>query len=192
MVQNHQAFVEQAETGDAFAGVPGADLLTKLRGKDVLLTFVESYGRSAIEDPAMASVIDPVLDDGTRRLQAVGFAARSGFLTSPVHGGGSWMAHATLRPRRRPRVPRARARWPHRHAGLVAPRSGQLINAAVHAVTSLAGRTRADIHQRIITMILDGVRPRRTADRCPCRHSPRTSSAGPCAHRHTADGLGDP
>jgi len=44
----------------------------------------------------MAPVIDPVLDDGTRRLQAAGFAARSGFLTSPVHGGGSWMAHATL------------------------------------------------------------------------------------------------
>jgi AcrR family transcriptional regulator len=40
------------------------------------------------------------------------------------------------------------------------PTDVQLINAAVYAVTSLAGRTHADIHQRIITMILDGVRPR--------------------------------
>lgn len=40
------------------------------------------------------------------------------------------------------------------------PTDVQLMNAAVHAVTSLARSTRADLHQRIITMIFDGVRPR--------------------------------
>ena len=30
---------------DAFANTPGKDLLTALRGKDVIIAFVESYGR---------------------------------------------------------------------------------------------------------------------------------------------------
>ena len=37
-----------------------------------------------------------MLDAGTRRLRAAGFAARSAFLTSPTSGGGSWLAHSTL------------------------------------------------------------------------------------------------
>lgn len=81
---------------DAFGSIPAAELLTGLRGKDVVLAFVESYGRVAVTDPAIAPQVDALLDDGTRRLAAAGFASRSGFLTSPIAGGGSWMAHATL------------------------------------------------------------------------------------------------
>jgi hypothetical protein len=85
-----------AVTTDGFGGVPDAELLTALRGKDVVIVFVESYGRDAIEDPELAAQVAPVLDDGTARLGAAGFAARSGFLTAPVAGGGSWLAHATF------------------------------------------------------------------------------------------------
>ena len=81
---------------DDFGAVPDAELLTALRGKDVVIVFVESYGRDAIEDPELAPQVVPVLDDGTARLGTAGFAARSGFLTSPVAGGGSWLAHATF------------------------------------------------------------------------------------------------
>jgi hypothetical protein len=81
---------------DAFAHVPGAQLLTGLRGKNVVLAFVESYGRSAIESPALAATVAPALDADARRLSAVGYGARSGWLTSPTFGGGSWFAHATL------------------------------------------------------------------------------------------------
>lgn len=81
---------------DPFADTPGDQLLTGLRGKDVVLAFVESYGRSAIEDPGLAAEVGPVLDAGYRRLRADGYAARSGFLTSPTAGGGSWLAHDTL------------------------------------------------------------------------------------------------
>ncbi|MET7966460.1 sulfatase [Micromonospora sp. NPDC005305] len=83
-------------TADAYRDVSGDRLLTGLRGKDVLVTFVESYGRDAVEDPALAPGVDAVLDDGYRRLRAGGYDARSGFLTSPTFGGGSWLAHATL------------------------------------------------------------------------------------------------
>jgi uncharacterized membrane protein YidH (DUF202 family) len=81
---------------DSFRDTPGDDLLKSLRGKDVVLTFVESYGRSAIEHPDLAPEIGAVLDDGTNRLRAKGFSARSAFVTSPTYGGGSWLAHATL------------------------------------------------------------------------------------------------
>src|SRR3954465_11221703 len=81
---------------DAFAGVPSDQLLAGLRRKDVVVAFVESYGRSALESPDLAPRIVPALDADTRRLTAAGFSARSGWLTSPTFGGGSWFAHATL------------------------------------------------------------------------------------------------
>ncbi|TDW66335.1 CDP-alcohol phosphatidyltransferase family protein [Kribbella pratensis] len=77
---------------DPFRNTPGSDLLTGLRGKDVLLVFVESYGRTALDSPAVGSA----LVAGDRRLQQAGFSSRSGFLTSPTFGGISWLAHSTL------------------------------------------------------------------------------------------------
>lgn len=81
---------------DAFAGTPAERMLTGLRGKDVIVTFVESYGRVALQDPQFAPQVDALLDTGTRQLAAAGYAARSGWLTSPTFGGGSWLAHSTL------------------------------------------------------------------------------------------------
>jgi hypothetical protein len=84
---------------DDFWGVPDRELLTALRGKDVVLTFVESYGRNVVdpvEDPELAAGLDGLLSAGDSRLAAAGFSARSGFLTSPVVGGSSWLAHASL------------------------------------------------------------------------------------------------
>lgn len=94
-IADRRAFA--AEIGnDVYAEVPGDQLLTALRGKDVVFAVVESYGRSALEDPAMAPHLDPILAEGDRRLGAAGFSSRSGYLTSPTSGGGSWLAHATL------------------------------------------------------------------------------------------------
>ena len=81
---------------DRYAGVPGDRLLTALRGKDVVVVFVESYGRSALEDPGLAPPVDRLLDAGTRSLTAAGYGSRSAFLTSSTVGGGSWLAHGTL------------------------------------------------------------------------------------------------
>lgn len=81
---------------DAFAKTPPDQLLTGLRGKDVLFTFIESYGRVAIDDPAMAPQIDAALQAGDSRLKAAGFASRSAWLKSPVTGAGSWLAHSTF------------------------------------------------------------------------------------------------
>ncbi|NUT95103.1 MAG: sulfatase [Saccharothrix sp.] len=92
-LQDREAFAATTSaSADAFRDVPGERLLSSLRGKDVLVVFVESYGRVALDDPGVVRA----LDDGTRRLSAAGFGARSAFLTSSTAGGGSWLAHATL------------------------------------------------------------------------------------------------
>jgi hypothetical protein len=94
-LQDHQKFAEAAAV-DAFRDARGDELLTALRGKDVIFSFIESYGRSAVQDPDYATQVGAVLDDGTKRLQAKGFAAQTGFLTSSTAGGNSWLAHATF------------------------------------------------------------------------------------------------
>ena len=85
-----------ALTADPLADVPAGDLLTGLRGRDVLVVFVESYGRVALEDPDAARHVLPALARDTATLRAAGFHARSGFLDSPTFGGLSWLAHSTL------------------------------------------------------------------------------------------------
>ena len=81
---------------DSFRNVPGSRLLTGLRGKDVLLDFVESYGRISVQGASFSPAVDALLAKGTKRLHASGFAARSAFLTGSSFGGMSWLGHSTL------------------------------------------------------------------------------------------------
>jgi hypothetical protein len=94
-IADARAFEADARV-DAFRGTPAGQLLTGLRGDDVMVTFIESYGRVAIEDPQISPGVDAVLADGEQKLRAAGYGARTAFLTSPTFGGGSWLAHATL------------------------------------------------------------------------------------------------
>jgi phosphatidylglycerophosphate synthase len=87
-----QAELVRALERDPFRNASDDDLLTGLRGKDVLLVFVESYGRTALDFP----VVQSALEAGEQRLHTAGFSSRSGFLTSPTFGGLSWLAHITL------------------------------------------------------------------------------------------------
>lgn len=80
---------------DAFGNTPGSQLVPDLRGKDMIFTFIESYGRSAIEDPIMAPGVDSTLAADTKALSKAGFAAKSGWLTSATYGGSSWLGHST-------------------------------------------------------------------------------------------------
>ncbi len=93
-VADIRAFEAELVAGDAHGA--GKPLFSRVRGRDVILVFVESYGRSAIEDPRYAGLIRPRLEDIGRRLQGAGFAAASGWTRSPTVGGLSWLAHGTL------------------------------------------------------------------------------------------------
>lgn len=86
----------RAARNDPLGQVPTQELLTELRGKDVLFVFVESFGRVAIEDSWFSPGVNAVLDRGTKQLNRAGFASRSAFMTSPTFGALSWLAHATL------------------------------------------------------------------------------------------------
>jgi hypothetical protein len=81
---------------DPYADAPSADLLTGLRGKDVIVAFVESYGQVAVQGTSFSPGVDAVLRSGTAALARAGFSARSAFLQSPTFGGISWLAHSTL------------------------------------------------------------------------------------------------
>lgn len=94
-LQDNQGFAQELPV-DAYEDLPGHQLLTGLRGKDVVLAFVESYGRNAVEDEAFDATVGATLEVGDGRLRRAGFGSRSAFLTSPTVGGASWLAHATL------------------------------------------------------------------------------------------------
>jgi phosphatidylglycerophosphate synthase len=81
---------------DRFQYTPGNQLLRSLRGKDVLLVFVESYGKVSVQGSSFSPAVDALLDTRTKRLHAAGFSARTAFVTSPTFGGVSWLAHSTL------------------------------------------------------------------------------------------------
>jgi hypothetical protein len=81
---------------DPYRNTPSNQLLTGLRGKDVLLVFVEAYGQQAVQGASFSPEVDATLAQGNKRLQSAGFASRSGFLNSATYGGISWLAHSSL------------------------------------------------------------------------------------------------
>ena len=78
---------------DPFADRSG--LLDRI-DRDVLVIFVESYGRTSFDTPFYAQEHRPLLADATRRLEEAGLATQSAYLNSPTRGGQSWLAHATF------------------------------------------------------------------------------------------------
>lgn len=80
---------------DPFAAVPDEVLLANLRGRDVLIVFIESYGRGALENPLYDDLQDS-LRGLQEELRQAGFEARSAWATSSTLGGQSWLAHETF------------------------------------------------------------------------------------------------
>ena len=91
-----RAEFERLAASDPYAATSPQSLLAGLQGKDVLVVFVESYGRVALEDPRLAPTVTAAVDRATTGLGAAGFSGRSAYLTSPTFGGLSWLAHSTL------------------------------------------------------------------------------------------------
>lgn len=67
-----------------------------LQGRDVIVIYVESYGRTFVDNALFS-------DMAAQRLQAVqsetdtaGLHVKSAWVDSPIRGGRSWLAHATV------------------------------------------------------------------------------------------------
>jgi phosphatidylglycerophosphate synthase len=86
--------VEMAD--DRFRDLPGERMLAGLQGVDVLLIFIEAYGRAAVDLPYYKDKVVPVLADFEARLAEHGLSSVSGFLTSPTVGGQSWLPSGTF------------------------------------------------------------------------------------------------
>lgn len=82
-----------AET-DPFAAAPG--LFGRLEKRDVIVVFIESYGRSSFDSPFYAETHLPTLRAAEEELAEEGLGTRSLWLTSPIAGGQSWLAHGTF------------------------------------------------------------------------------------------------
>lgn len=67
-----------------------------LAGLDVVVVFIESYGRSAVEDPRYKEETQSRLSTVEEEIGEAGLHAVSGWMTSPTVGGLSWLAHGTL------------------------------------------------------------------------------------------------
>ncbi|MBD8688335.1 MULTISPECIES: sulfatase [unclassified Rhizobium] len=88
--------VFEKQLGAGLGPRDGTGLFQAVKGKDVFLIFVESYGRSAVDDPRYSGVTLPRLSAMETQIEAIGLQAASGWATSPTVGGLSWLAHGTL------------------------------------------------------------------------------------------------
>lgn len=70
--------------------------LAALRGADVSLVFLESYGATVFDEPASLERLAPARAALARAIAASGQQVVSAFVTSPTFGGASDMAHLGL------------------------------------------------------------------------------------------------
>ncbi|MDH3662030.1 MAG: sulfatase-like hydrolase/transferase, partial [Alphaproteobacteria bacterium] len=87
---------EKAVAVDRFHDLPPERLLARLGDVDVLLVFFESYGRSVFGQDRFQRFSLPSLDGFAQAVEQAGLVSASTFLTSPIAGGQSWLAHGTL------------------------------------------------------------------------------------------------
>jgi phosphatidylglycerophosphate synthase len=95
-LHDQRQFEHVLRGSDPEASVPASDLLTGLRGKDVVIAFVESYGKVAVEGNSFSAGIDAVLRQSTASLASAGWSTQSAWITTPGFGGISQLAHSTL------------------------------------------------------------------------------------------------
>ena len=89
-----RVFGQAIHSPDPEAAIPASDLLTGLRGKDVLIVFVESYGQVAVQGTSFSPGVDAVLRQQEGMLARAGGHAerlgrlpdlRRGELARPLH-----------------------------------------------------------------------------------------------------------
>ena len=95
MLNEKEKFIDEIEANRSDSETQNTDL-DKIRGSDVFLGFIESYGVSAVFDEPYRSVVMPRLVDFGLRMETAGLSVVSGTLIAPSQGGQSWYGHASL------------------------------------------------------------------------------------------------
>jgi phosphatidylglycerophosphate synthase len=94
--RDQRLFEQTIHSPDPEARIPASDLLTGLRGKDVIIAFVESYGQVSVQGTTFSSGIDAALSRDNISLARAGWSTQSAWVTAPSYGGTSQLAHSTL------------------------------------------------------------------------------------------------
>lgn len=82
-----------AAARDPFAGHRG---LLGAIDRDVIVIFIESYGRTSFATRFFADTHLATLRAAETVLSGAGLSMRSGFLAAPTQGGQSWLSHSTF------------------------------------------------------------------------------------------------
>ena len=93
-IQDQQTFIDELRNDSVLDVAQPA--FKALQGRDVILVFVESYGRGYLDAERFAAGARQRLTHTQDTLTAAGLKSRSSWLSSPVRGGRSWLAQATL------------------------------------------------------------------------------------------------
>jgi hypothetical protein len=96
--------------------------LQRVRGADVTLIFIESYGAIAYERPDIAPYLEPARAELAAAIRDTGQRAVSAFVESPTFGGSSWLAHISL-------MSGIEVRDPATNASLMAQRRETIVTA---------------------------------------------------------------
>jgi phosphatidylglycerophosphate synthase len=94
--RDQRLFEQAIRSPDPEARIPASDLLTGLRGKDVIIAFVESYGEVSVRGTTFSPGIDAVLRRANASLARASWSTQSAWVTAPSYGGTSQLAHSTL------------------------------------------------------------------------------------------------
>jgi phosphoglycerol transferase MdoB-like AlkP superfamily enzyme len=70
--------------------------LEELKGADVLLIFLESYGAVTFDNPEFSNTLAKSREVLASEISAAGRHVASAFVESPTFGGSSWLAHLSL------------------------------------------------------------------------------------------------
>ncbi len=88
------AAFRQAALQDPMRGA--GPLLDRLEGRDLIIVYVESYGRSSFKNPLYSPTHSGTLQAIEDDLRARGLSMRSSWATAPMVGGQSWLAHGSV------------------------------------------------------------------------------------------------
>ena len=93
---DQRQFKQALNASDPEASIPASDLLSGLRGKDVIIVFIESYGQVAVQGTDFSAGVDTVLRRSTASLARAGWSTQSAWINAPGFGGISWLGQSTF------------------------------------------------------------------------------------------------
>ena len=88
-LRDQRRFEKVLHGSDPEASVPASDQLTGLRGKDVIIAFVESYGQVAVQGTSFSPGVDAFLRRNTASLARAGGPRRAPGSTPPASAGSA-------------------------------------------------------------------------------------------------------